>query len=150
MIPVYDLKIERDWIGEDIIHGIEGRWRFRQTSDLALHTHDMDGWQGFGWETERGRMRFLPVFRWNGSNVVRDTIMCLGPSAFHDAACEYIDDHYGGWHRYRVRWMVDRLYGQYCRWQGMSWARAKGRAFGLHARATVWPFKRLPILGESI
>lgn len=148
MVPVYDLKIPRQWVEEDIAHGIEGRWRWRKIIDVMLHTHRYDGFAGVGYFIENGVERFTTDFRWNGSNVVIDSEKGLPCSAFHDSVCEFIDRHYSGWQRIKLRWCADRDYGKFLIWQGKNKLIAWNRVFWLHARLFLWPFKRLPFVNN--
>jgi hypothetical protein len=139
MVPVYDMKIPRHWVREDIARGIGGEWWIVKDCDFILHTHDFDGLEYEGMFIGNGEMRLLEGYAWNGSNVVNDTLPCLIASAFHDGVCGALKS-VPFFRRLKLRWKADAHYGRLCRWQGFNSIRSAGRAAGLHFRQIIWPF----------
>ena len=139
MTPVYDMKIPRHWVREDIARGIGGEWWIVRDCDFVLHTSDFDGLEYEGMFIREGEMRLLETYTWNGSNVVNDTLPCLIASAFHDGVCGALKS-VPFFRRLKLRWQADKWYATYCDWQGFGKIRSTGRAAGLHLKQIVWPF----------
>jgi hypothetical protein len=140
MIPVYDLKIPRHWIREDVARGIAGDWWIVKDCDFVLHTTLFDGLEYEGMIIGNGgEMRLIEGYEWNGSNVVPDKMQCLIPSAFHDGVCGALKA-VPFFRRLKLRWQADKWYATYCEWQGLGKIRSSTRAAGLHLRQIIWPF----------